>query len=141
MLVYEIKLHSPSAYKRTRNPAKIYLVDTGLAKRVTSEDTGRLLENSVFLELRRRGFDLSYYEDEGECDFIAKSPQGNLSCYQVTHEVQDANREREIEGIVKACRKLKLSEGWIISSEDEADLSVEDVKIHLIPFWKWALGK
>lgn len=139
LLVYETKLHSPSAYKRTRNPAKIYLADTGLAKRVTSEDAGRLLENAVFLELRRKGFELSYFDDEGECDFIAKSPDGKISCFQVTQEIQGGNQEREIQGVVKACRKYKLGEGWIISSDEEEELSREGIKIHAVPFWRWAL--
>lgn len=141
LLVYEVKLHSPSAYKRTRNPAKVYLVDTGLAKRVTSEDTGRLLENAVYLELRRRGYELSYYEDEGECDFVAKSADGKLSAYQVTHELQGANREREIQWIVKACKKLKLPKGLIISSDDEEEFSVEGVDIHVVPFRRWTISR
>jgi hypothetical protein len=139
LLVYETKLHSPSAYKRTRNPAKVYLVDTGLAKRVTSEDTGRLLENAVYLELRRRGYDLSYYEDEGECDLVAKSPDGKISCYQVTYEMQGPHREREIQGIVKACKKFKLPEGWIFSSEEEEAFSMEGIKIRVVPFWRWSI--
>ncbi|HCU24278.1 MAG TPA: hypothetical protein DF383_04595 [Deltaproteobacteria bacterium] len=140
LLVYEVRLFSPSAYKRTRNPAKIYLVDTGLAKRVTSEDSGRLLENAVFLELRRRGFELAYDGDEGECDFVAKSPEGKLSCYQVTRELQGNQREREIQGLLKVCQKLKLREGWIISSEEEEDFSVAGIDIHVVPFWRWAVS-
>lgn len=141
LLVYEVKLHSPSAYRRTRNPAKVYLVDTGLAKRVTSEDTGRLLENAVYLELRRQGYDLSYYEDEGECDFVAKSPKGNLSAFQVTHEIKGHNWEREIQGLFKACKKLKLKKGLIISSDEEQKLSFEGIDIAIVPFWRWALRR
>lgn len=139
LLVYEVKLNSPSAYKRTRNPAKVYLVDTGLAKRMTSEDTGRLLENAVYLELRRKGYDLSYYEDEGECDFVAKSAKGIISAYQVTHEIQGPNREREIQGIVKSCKKLKLTEGFIISSDDEEKFSVAGIDINIVPFHRWSI--
>jgi len=53
-----------------RNPAKIYLVDTGLAKRVKSEDSGRLLENAIFLRLRRESDKIFYFDENQECDFV-----------------------------------------------------------------------
>ncbi len=52
MLIFETKIFAESTYKRQRNPGKIYLVDPGLARRVTSEDRGMILENIGYLELR-----------------------------------------------------------------------------------------
>ncbi|MCK4309222.1 MAG: ATP-binding protein [Candidatus Atribacteria bacterium] len=66
------------------NPAKIYLVDTGICKKVTSADRGRMLENIVFLELRRKGVEVYYFAERRECDFIVKDDRGKLSSYQVT---------------------------------------------------------
>jgi predicted AAA+ superfamily ATPase len=47
MLIFEVRMFAESTYKRMRNPPKIYPVDTGLCRRITSADTGRLLENLV----------------------------------------------------------------------------------------------
>ena len=65
MLIFEVRMYAESSYKRMRNPAKIYPVDTGLCKRVTSADFGRLLENVVFLEMRRRGYEIFYFSLPG----------------------------------------------------------------------------
>lgn len=55
MLVFEIRKFSESSYERLRNPAKIYLADTGICKKVTSADRGKVLENVVFWGLRKKG--------------------------------------------------------------------------------------
>ena len=68
MLIFETRIYSVSAYKRIRNLPKIYLVDTGLARNVSTVDNSRLLENAVFLELKRKGFEIFYSNKNGECD-------------------------------------------------------------------------
>lgn len=138
MLVYEVRKYAESAYKRMRNPAKIYLVDTALALRTTAEDTGRRLENAVFLELRRRGYDVFYFEEKRECDFVAVKER-KMEAIQVAAELNEGNEEREIGGLVEACRALELSEGVIITLDDERELKVDELKVRLIPAWKWLL--
>ena len=78
MLVFEVRKFAESTYKRMRNPAKVYLVDTGLCRRTTSADAGRVLENIVFLELRRSGYEVFYFEEKRECDFIARTGDNSL---------------------------------------------------------------
>ena len=73
MLIGEVRKFSESSYKRMRNPAKVYLVDTGLCRKTKSEDAGRVLENAVFLELKRRGYEVFYFHEQGECDFVFKT--------------------------------------------------------------------
>src|SRR3972149_4067902 len=75
MLIFEVRMYAESSYRRMRNPAKIYPVDTDLCKRVTSADFGRLLENVVFLEMRRRGYEIFYFSEARECDFVVKTGQ------------------------------------------------------------------
>src|SRR5690606_41519610 len=51
-------------------PKKVYFIDHALAKLVGfrhTEDRGRLLENQVFIELKRRGLDVYYHKEEEEC--------------------------------------------------------------------------
>jgi predicted AAA+ superfamily ATPase len=54
MLAFEVRKFSESSYKRLRNPAKIYLVDTEYCQKGYFSDSGRLLENIVFLEFREK---------------------------------------------------------------------------------------
>lgn len=139
MLIFEMRKFSPSAYKRLRNPPKIYLVDTGISRRVSSSDTGRLLENMVYLELRRRGFEMFYYNEKNECDFVMKDQQGEFACAQVTFELTEKNRTREIDGLVDACKTLGLNGGTIFTHDEEVQLNAEGINISVTPFWKWSL--
>ena len=78
MLIFETRKFAESSYKRLRNPAKIYLIDTGICKKVTSADWGRMLENIVFCQLRRKSEEIFYFEEKRECDFIIKDEQGKF---------------------------------------------------------------
>ncbi len=140
MLIFEIKKFSESSYKRLRNPAKIYLIDTGICKKVTSADWGRILENIVFLELRKKGDEIYYFAEKRECDFIVKNnTNGKLFPYQVTLELKEENEEREIAGLVEACKKLGLKKGTIFTFDEEDNRAIEDINIQILPVWKWLL--
>lgn len=138
MLVYEARKFSDSIYVRMRNPAKIYLVDAGLARRVTSEDTGRLLENVVFLELRRRGYELYYFVNKRECDFIAQKGDG-LGIFQVTARLTENNWEREVRGATSAAKFLRLKQASIITLEKEEEFEEKGLHVRVIPAWKWLM--
>jgi len=139
MLIFEVRKFAESTYKRMRNPPKIYLTDTGLGKRISSRDSGRSLENIVFLELKRRGGKIFYYDERGECDFIAKSEDHPLLPVQVCFELTEVNSEREIRGVVEACHWVGVKEGMILTFDDEKELSVEGVNISVLPAWKWCI--
>jgi predicted AAA+ superfamily ATPase len=139
MLIFEVRKFSESAYKRMRNPAKVYPVDMGLCKRITSADSGRLLENMVFLELRRRGFEVFYFEEKRECDFIARTDDNRLLPIQVSFELNKENTEREIEGLIEACKRLGINEGIILTYDDEKQFDKDGINIEVLPVWKWLL--
>jgi len=138
MLIFEVRKFSESSYKRLRNPAKIYLIDTGLSKKVTSNDTGRILENVVFLNLRKGSNEIFYYSEKGECDFVVKD-SSKFRVYQVTLELSDDNKHREIKGLVEACKKLNTKEGTILTFDEEDQMVEEGVKIEILPVWKYLL--
>lgn len=138
MLVFEVRMFAESTYKRMRNPPKTYLVDTGLSRRVTSADSGRLLENIVYLELRRRGCEIYYFANKGECDFIARIEDSSFQPVQVCFELSEENLGREVGGLVEACKHLRVNKGILLVYDDERELERDDVKISIMPVWKWA---
>lgn len=141
MLIFEVKMLSESSYQRLRNPVKIYAADTGLAKKVTSSDFGRLLENIVYLELRRKGLEVYYFqspEGKNECDFAAK--EGEMwHAYQVTWRMDVNNKEREINGLISACKSLNLKSGTILTYDEEGEEKINNIIITIKPVWKWLL--
>jgi len=141
MLIFAVRKFSESSYKRSRNPVKIYPADTGLCRRVASEDAGRILENIVFIELARRGGEVYYFEEKQECDFIVKTGEGaGFAAFQVCLELTDENRRRETGGLIAACRRLNVTEGTILTDDQESEEEAEGIKISVLPVWRFLLG-
>ena len=138
-MIYETRTFSPSVHARQRNPAKVYLVDTGLARRIASGDLGYLLENAVFLELKRRGYEMSYFAGAREVDFLARRDGEKTLPVQVSWELTPANRDREVEGLLEACRVLGLSEGLMLTDDQEEDIKLGAVRISVRAVWRWML--
>ena len=73
-------------------------------------DDTRVLENIVYVELKRRGFDVSYYKTrEGfEIDFVAVNKKKELELIQVAFGLEDKSaREREFRPLETAAKYLK----------------------------------
>ncbi len=140
MLIFAVRKFSESSYKRSRNPVKIYPADTGLCRRVASEDAGRILENVVFIELARRGGEVYYFEEKQECDFVVKDGEGaGFAAFQVCRELTDENRRRETGGLIAACRRLNVTEGTILTDDQEWEEEAEGIKISVRPVWRWLI--
>jgi len=137
LLVYEVRLLAESTYRRMRNPAKIYLVDPGLARRVTSEDLGRVLENVVYIEFRRKGLEVFYFGESRECDFIVKNEQDDFQAFQVCLELNPGNWDREINGLLEACRFLGKKEGTILTLGSAEEIVQDGVQIRIVPVLEW----
>jgi len=131
-----------SIKKQIQNPKKAYCIDNGFLTALGfrfSEDKGRLLENFVAIELKRRGQEIFYSKDKGECDFIIKEGIRITGAIQVCYELNKDNRERELSGLLEALNKFKLKEGIILTYDNEETLKIDEKKINLIPVWKWVL--
>jgi len=82
---------------------KYYIVDTGIRNQLTglrNTDLGHVLENVVFLELLRRGYDVAIGKiGTLEVDFVATKPHEKIY-YQVSATLMDKNtRERELRSL------------------------------------------
>lgn len=136
-LIFIIPRFSYSLKKQAVNPKKIYSIDNGLIKANSatfSEDKGRMLENAVFLQLRRQYKEIYYYKEIGECDFLIKEKGKITAAFQVCWELNSDNLNRELNSIKEALSKFRLGQGTIITFNQEEKLE----EIEVIPFWKWA---
>src|SRR3989344_5404460 len=122
---------------------KIYFIDNGMLNTVSfkfSKDSGKLLENLIFLELRRKNKNIFYNKDDYECDFIIQEKDKVVQAIQVTETLSSENEKREVNGILEAMNKFKLEEGTIITLDEEKMIEAEGKKISVIPAWKWLLS-
>jgi len=140
-----VELYSESARKRQINPKKFYLIDQGLHNYLTlkfSENKGRLLENIVFLELRRRGFHVFYHKTATghEVDFLLKN-NGEWKLIQVCHDLSHIETfAREKKALISGLREMGLRSGTIITSDEEREEKIDSYMINIVPAWKWLLA-
>jgi len=144
-MFYELPRFSHSVKEIHGRIKKIFVVDNGLIKAVgfsSSADIGRLYENLVFMELKRRQKEFYYYKEKTgeEVDFIIKKGRKIQECIQVCYKIDEfAVRRREISGLLKAVEEFKLNKGTIITADKEESISEKGKKIEFIPLWKWLL--
>jgi predicted AAA+ superfamily ATPase len=123
-----IPLFSHSLKVQARNPKKVYTMDLGLYTQnalTTSENSGRRLENLVFLHLRRKYKDIFYFQAKGECDFVVFEKNTITKAIQVCLKITDENFERELNGLKEAMQLFKLSYGQIVTL-NQTDKFVEN---------------
>ncbi len=138
-LLFPIPKFEYSYKKQIVNPKKIYCIDVGLAQANSisfSSDKGRILENTVFLHMRRYHKEIYYFKGDKECDFIVRDKAKKLQAIQVCYEVTEDNKEREIAGLKEAMETLHLKKGVIITFQQEDTIGT----IKILPAWKWFLA-
>jgi len=142
-----VKKFSYSEKEQLLNPRKVYCADNGLRNSVAfvfSEDYGRLAENIVFNSLNKEGREIYYWKNQKqkEVDFIIKKKQKVSEAVQVCWDIEKKEtEEREVRGLIAACKELNLKEGLILTEDIEKREKIEGVKITFIPVWKWLLGE
>ena len=141
-LVFELFKYDYSLKKQYVNDKKIYVIDTGMRNVVAfrfSDDRGRLLENLVFIELRRRGTSVYFCKDEGECDFVTDDRGTLMTAIQVCYDLTQENREREILGLANAMRTFSIPDGSLLTYNQEETIVHDGLTIKVLPVWKWLL--
>lgn len=124
---------------------KVYCIDTGLRNAVSfkfSEDIGRLAENLVFIELKRRGKEAYYWKNrKGEVDFVIKEGLKPSELIQVCWDVTDKKtKKREIKGLLEALKTFKLKQGVVLTEDYSKVEKLEKKNIQFLPLWKWLLS-
>ena len=135
-LFYEIKRFDVKGKAELKTLGKYYIVDTGLRNYLLGYrdvDTGHIIENIVFFELLRRGFDVAVGKvGDKEIDFIATKDDVKIY-YQVTDDfTAESTKERELAPL-KAVRDNY--EKIVLAMNTNSTASVEGIKIvRLIDF-------
>jgi len=145
-LVFQLPAFSHKVSQHARHPRKIYCVDSGminaLAPRLTI-DLGRMIENLVFLEMKRRGREIFFYPmPSGEVDFVVRDQNRVRQLVQVCLSVDNPETlKRELKSLCKASAELSCSNLVVLTWDTERDVLNAGTSIRLIPLWKWLLEK
>lgn len=139
-LIEMVPQFSYSIKAQARNPKKIYAIDTGMAREVSaafSDNTGHLLENLVYLHLRRRHSDIYYFKEKRECDFVVSEKGRITQLVQVCCTLDDLNWEREYEGLLAAMQHFKLKQGTIVNLTQSDKITDKGLTVRLVPADEW----
>lgn len=141
--------YSKSLQKVESSQPKYYCIDNGLRDAVLlpqSDDDGKKLENTVFLQLYRQRTPLDkiyYYQGKGECDFAVQRGVDIAQLIQVTWDMSDdETRKREISGLIEASIATNCENLLIITADRHEEIVTDEGKtIQVIPAWRWLLNK
>ncbi len=140
-MVFTIPKYAYSLKKQIYSPKKVYVIDSAFINLISfkfSRDRGKLLENLVFLELKRKNLEVYYHKGKQECDFIVTDNMRPIEAIQVTSSLK-STREREVGGLLEALEAYDLDSGLILTEAEEFEETVQGKKILVRPIWKWLL--
>lgn len=139
-LAHPVPIRSDSLAVKRVNPDKLYLVDTGLIRAMNAkmdQEKGWLLENLVFMSLRRGFNRIEYYVTKGgdEVDFLV---QDNVTkkrrLVQVAWEMSNEQTfNREMKALKEAMKETDIEDGEIVTWDDEREID----GVRISPAWKW----
>ena len=147
-LVRKLDVYSRSVKSEISLPGKYYVVDVGLRSAVIpiqSDDDGKRLENTVYLELvRRKGHneELSYFNGSGECDFVVSEGDVVKRLIQVCWDMSDTEtRKREFAGLLEAAKVTGCGDLVIVTRDEEGEEVHEGLAVRIVPVCRFLLSK
>ena len=135
-LITFLPMFSHSTKAQLINPRKVYAIDLGLVNTVsntTTENLGRKLENLIFLHLRRKYKELYYFDENGECDFVAMERGKVKELVQVCYIITPDNIDRELKGLRQAMRFFDFHKAIIVTFDTKDVIKEDGFEIEIIP--------
>ena len=128
----ELKHFSYSLKEQNNSKKKIYCNDNGFVSLSYSfsSNSGKLLENLIYTELVKNGFEIYFYNKNFECDFIAKK-DNKIIAIQVCYKLNSLNTKRELGGLTKL--PFDVDEKYIITYNQSK--KIDDIIV--IPFYEY----
>ena len=137
-LIFAIRNYFSKFVDRETTP-KYYFNDNGLLNLFLNKEEPKLLENLVAINLWNKYKDSVYYlkGQNLDADFFVEETGEVI---QVAYSATNISSDRETKTLIEAVKTLKEAKRFIIITyEEEKELTVDGVKIEIIPIWKWLL--
>ena len=146
-LFYYLSRYNNKLKLMKKAPRKVYVVDNGFVSAkafAVSENLGRLLENQVFIELMRRGYDtektIFYYRsrNDKEVDFVLRNGAHIERLVQVCYDMSSPKTEkREVDSILECAGELKCNNLTIVTRDEERTIEKDGYTIAVVPVSKF----
>lgn len=146
-LFYYLPRYNNKLKLMQKAPQKVYIVDNGFIASSAfnlSENLGRLLENQVFIELMRRGYNteksLFYYRsrNDKETDFVIRQGTKIEALIQVCYDMSsEKTQKREVDSLIECAGELKCKNLIIVSNDEERIIEKNGYSIKVTPIVKF----
>lgn len=142
-LFFVVNKYAYSVKEQQIAAKKVYGIDTGLVGSVGfsfSENMGKLMENVVYLQLRRKCQDIYYYKtvQDYEVDFFL--PKENAFIQVSQHFDVPETQERELRAITAAVlEQKKVTIHIVVTERDKQTIDREGLHIQIVPLYEWLL--
>ena len=143
--LFTVRVFDASLARANANPKKIYCIDHALARSVGSGilvNAGHLLENLVFMALRRSTPEIRYFKGANgrEVDFVARMPDGSRMLVQVCESLAEPRtRKREVRALNRTMAEFGLRAATIVTRDQEETIPVDAGSIDVVPAWRFLL--
>lgn len=149
-LFFLVRKFSFSLKEQTLRPRKCYIIDNGLRTAYGfkfSENKGKNLENTVFIELLHRKarnpfMEIFYWQDhkKREVDFVVVEGREVRELIQVCDRIDDFRvKERETRALISASQELRCDNLSVITFDYEKEESINGKRAVFKPLWKWLI--
>lgn len=142
-LFYYLSRYNNKLKLMKKAPRKVYIVDNGFVASKAfsiSDNLGRLLENQVFIELLRRGYNVEktmfYYRsrNDKEVDFVLRNGTKIERLVQVCYDMTNAKTEkREVDSIIECAGELRCDNLVIVTNNEKRIIEKDGYKIIVLP--------
>jgi predicted AAA+ superfamily ATPase len=142
-LIFTVNVHDHSVKRQQIAPKKVFAIDTGLAQSVgyvSSPDTGHLLENAVYLALRRRTSDIFYWAAPNALEVNFHLPGEKLLIQVAASVDKPATRERELRALNEAMQGLRLKRGPLLTNANASPATMPAGTIQVRSVAEWLLS-
>ncbi len=126
---------------------KVYVVDNGFVEASAfsvTDNLGRLLENMVFVELLRRGYDIKqslfYYRSrtDKEVDFVTRKGHHIEQMIQVCYDLSsEKTRKRELDALVECAEELHCDNLYIVTYNESRTIAHGNHAVHIVSLYDW----
>jgi predicted AAA+ superfamily ATPase len=143
--MFTVHVFDSSLARSKTAPKKIYCIDHSFVRSISSGiliNSGHLLENIVFMALRRLSPAIYYYKTQKgrEVDFIMQTQERKKILVQVCESLaHEQTRKREVLALNEAMDELGLTSSIIVTRNEEEHLNIKDKRIYVIPIWRFLL--
>lgn len=145
--LFTVRVFDASLARSKMAPKKIYCIDHAFVTSVSSRilvNSGHLLENLVFLALRRVSPLVYYYKTKTgrEVDFIIQTPNRQKILVQVCESMaNEQTRKREVLALTDAMAELGLNSSIIVTRHEEEEFHIDSKRINIMPIWRFLLDQ